>query len=91
MGFGARKVRSKSQPPFSSPMATSWECRADVSLLLYRQRRLGQRLCEVMVAPLFSRFQNALRHIPSAQMNLQWVVIDPRMLAIQWNVTCRCD
>jgi hypothetical protein len=42
-----------------------------------------------MVAPPFSLFQMALRHISSAQMNLQWVVIDPRMLAIQWNVTCR--
>jgi hypothetical protein len=69
----------------------SWACRADVSVLLFRRRHLEQRLCEVKVAPSFSRFHKALRHISSAQMNLQWVVIDPRMLAIQWNVTCRCN
>jgi hypothetical protein len=67
----------------------SWACREDVSVLLFRRRQSGQRLCEVMVAPPFSRFQMALQHISSALMNLQWVVIDPRMLAIQWNVTCR--
>jgi len=33
-----------------------------------------------MVAPPFSRFQNALRQISSAQMSLPWVVIDSRML-----------
>jgi len=51
------KFAAKVSRPSYSLVTTSRECRADVSLWLFRSRRLGQRLCEVVVAPPFARFQ----------------------------------
>jgi len=69
-------------------------------LLLFSLRQKSKAMLAVAVtarcAKLASGYQkpeakySRVSPVPSAQMNLQWVVIDFSMLAIQWNMTCKC-